>query len=1466
MTDDRTALLRDALDQIRELRRRLDEEDKLKHEPIAIVGMSCRFPGEAENVDAYWKLLREGRSAISEVPADRFDIDALYDADPDKPGKTNVRHGGFLRDVAGFDPHFFGISPVEAGSLDPQQRLLLEETWLALEDAGIAPDSLHGSSTGVFVGIGSNDYATLRAREDALEDVDTYLALGTAHSVASGRISYVLGLRGPSYSIDTACSSSLVAVHLALRSLRAKECSVALAGGVAVLLTPDYFVNFSRARMLAVDGRCKTFDAAADGYVRSEGCGMVVLKRLSDALAAGDRIRAVIRGAAANQDGRSSGLTAPNGPSQEDVIRAALADASVGPREIDYVEAHGTGTPLGDPIEAQAVGSVLCEGRGSDERLRIGSAKTNLGHLESAAGIAGVIKTVLALENEFLPAHLNFETPNPHIDWARWALEVVSKGVSWPRSPRPRLAGVSSFGFSGTNAHLILEEAPSEPAAEPPARAAEIITLSGRSIADLRAQAVSWTEHLASHPNSRLVDVALTANAGRTHHAHRVAVVATSPDSLGRALREIAAGHSEGAFFAGRVPGTEAPEVAFLFSGHGSVYPGMGKGLYSWGRVFHAELDHCARLLDAVLEHPLLDALYGGASTLLTQSVYAQPALFALEYALARQWQAYGVQPAAVLGHSAGEFVAACIAGAISLADALRLIEARGRLAHELSGESGSMYALLADLPTVEKALAGTDVSIAAFNGSGNMVISGRNSEIEPVVARLGAQGIRTKRLEIPQAFHSAALDPMLDAFEAIARGCAPAADPQIDYVSNVTGQRPGRGDRLDAAYWRAHARRPVQFERGLNTLLASGYKMFLEIGPASVLSGLGAELPGAEDRMFLPSLGAEIDDGQAMLEALGRLHVSGVAIDWREVAAGQGARAVSLPVTRFDRQRCWFREGPAVSRSVPGAGSAFARCSLAAARQADQGPFDLDPHSFPAKWESLAAFTLAYQVDALRQMGAFSTAGETHTAQSLCEKCGIAPTHRRLMERWLEHLALRRLVDREGEAYRAPAPLPESQLEDRRREASQIAGDYPEMLAYVESCGPRLAAVLRGVVSPLDTLFPDGSFEIADGLYNRSAVARYLNFMVRAAVEAVAASVPPGRKLRVLEIGAGTGGTTAAVLPVLDPERTEYVFTDVSDFFFDRARERVREFPYLTLARLDMEKDPNGQGFGAGTFDLVIAANVLHATRDLGLTLDRVAWLLGSGGVAVLNETTSHPRVFDITTGLIEGWQIFEDPLRRDNPLVSAAAWVAQLLAHGFEEARAFPGPDEAAAALGNHVIVAGRPGRALAGRAATMEAIPAEAQAAVGGPDGIESDVIVSELNAATPPERAEILGGFVRSRVMRILRLDEAHKPDLDARLIDLGLDSLMAVQLRNKIAIGLRLPRKLPATLVFDYPSIGAIAAFLSSEMFGAPGKVDSAAGVEPAPTIRVGVEDVESLTEAEAETLLLRHLAQLQEKQ
>ncbi|MDT5113193.1 MAG: hypothetical protein QOE20_5083, partial [Mycobacterium sp.] len=623
---------------------------------FAIVGYAARFPG-APDADGFWDVLRDGRDAISEVPKDRWDVDEFFDAEPGVPGKVVTRRAGFVDDVTGFDAPFFGMSTREVRMMDPQHRLLLELAWSAVEHSGTAPTALANTNTGVFVGLATHDYLGMASDELNYPEIEAYMAIGTSNAAAAGRISYRLGLQGPAVAVDTACSSSLVAIHQACQALRLGECDLALAGGANVLLTPATMITFSHAHMLAPDGRCKTFDAAADGYVRGEGCGVVVIKRLEDAIADGDRIRAVIRGSAINQDGASGGLTVPNGIAQQRVIADALKRADLEPSDVGYLEAHGTGTSLGDPIEAQAAGAAYGIGREASRPLLIGSAKTNIGHLEAAAGIAGVIKVILSLEHEILPKHLHFDNPSPHIPWDRLAVEVVKETVPWERNDRPRIAGISSFGFAGTNAHVLLEEAPVSPprTVEQPADSRfSVLPLSARTPAALVGVADQYRSWLSAHPEATLADVCFTAGAGRAHLEHRAALVVNSRESAIELLGALA--DDRPALGLVRGESHDTPKTAWLFTGQGSQYPGMARELFDTEPVFAETLKRCAAAVADVLEEPLLDVIFDvdspNSEETLRQTSYAQPALFAVELGLARLWQSWGFEPDVVLGHS----------------------------------------------------------------------------------------------------------------------------------------------------------------------------------------------------------------------------------------------------------------------------------------------------------------------------------------------------------------------------------------------------------------------------------------------------------------------------------------------------------------------------------------------------------------------------------------------------------------------------------------------------------------------------------------------------------------------------------------------------------------------------------------------------------------------------------------------
>ena len=1572
-----------------ELHEQVEAAKSKGREPIAIVGLGCRFPGGADGPDKYWALLREGRDAIGEVPRERWDIDAYFDPDVDAPGRISVRTGGFLGEVGGFDAAFFGISPREALTMDPQQRLLLEVAWEALEHAGLSPEKLAGSATGVFVGVCNSDHfqRVLKRGDDA---IDMYIASGNAPSVTAGRISYCLGLQGPAMAVDTACSSSLVALNLACQSLRRGDSRVALAAGVNVMCSPETTIALSQAHMLAPDGRCKTFDASADGFARGEGCGVLVLKRLADAQADGDRILAVIRGTAVNQDGRSGGLTVPNGPAQEAVIRAALADGGVAPADVGYVEAHGTGTSLGDPIEVRALAGALGPGRDRADPLVIGSVKTNFGHLESAAGVAGVMKVVLSLLHERIPPHLHFREPSPHIAWGEYPVTVLPQGREWKRGARPRLAGVSSFGFSGTNAHVVIEEAPlPAPAAAKAARPLHCLPLSARTPDALRTLAKRWADTMASSKDAAL-DFAHTAAAGRSHLGERVAVVGDTPASLASALGDFCAGRENAAVHRGQAVPGQAPEVVFLFTGPGSPYPGMARALCDGSPVFRDVIDRCDAALGADARGRTLKSVLwasdAGDASPIHETGWTQPALFAVEYGLAQLWRSWGVEPAAAMGHSAGEYVAACVAGVFTLEEGIVLIAERGRLMQALP-PGGTMAAIYADAAEVERAVApyAGRVAIAAINAADSVVISGEATAIESIVADFERRNVKGHRLYISLAAHSPLVEPALDAMEAAAARVTMQA-PKIPVAWNVTGGEPLPGGAPDARYWRRHLREAVRFADGVKRMHRDGYRVFLEVGPHPTLLALAQRSLPEEGVRLLGSLRRGKDDWSELLASVAELHVHGTPIDWKAFDAPYAARPLPLPTYPFEHKRYWITPEAAKARRATRAGSpllptrapvaaaiyettltpespawlgehrvlgaalvagpVFLELAQAAARaqsgararsvadfaiadplvlpddgrvvqvqldeEADglrfrvhsrdvegegewtlhatgrlvekasplaaaptlaaleqalgapqecaghydalarlgidlragfrtlrrsrrrdgealawielpaganepatwahpvlldgalqsvglavppaQGPDDLylltgveaielagalpracwaharvrpAADARPAEWRAdvtlrdaagavlgtlqgvtlrratraaleratggaKGAAGLYYRVEwdrapvspraaaalespvhfvprlrerfpalarehdlaiyaellpeldrlavehvaaALRELGFDATPGRAFEADAEAARLKVVPRHRRLFGRVLDMLAEEGVLVRDGRGYRVAKALPAGDPRARYDALLARFGRVDGELSTLRRCGPELARVLDGRQDPLQLLFPEGSFAEARSLYVESPFARTYNNALAEAVTAAIARLPAGAKLRVLEIGAGTGGTTHYVLPRLPADRSEYTFTDLSPLFLERAAEQFAAYPFVKRALLDIERDPATQGFEAGGYDLVIAANVLHATADLRQALTHARDLLAPGGQLLLLEGVEPERWVDLTFGLTEGWWRFTDTdLRPAYPLVARGAWREVLAGLNFADIAVLP------------------------------------------------------------------------------------------------------------------------------------------------------------------------------------------------
>nr|AXN93621.1 PuwB [Symplocastrum muelleri NIVA-CYA 644] len=1566
---------------------------------IAIIGIGCRFPG-VKNTEAFWHLLRDGVDAIAEVPRTRWDINAFYDPDPAMPDKMNTRWGGFLEQVDQFDPQFFGISPREAASIDPQQRLLLEVAWEALEDAGHTLDRLTGRPVGVFIGISSFDYDKLRFQNPV--NLDIYAGTGTTNCIAANRISYTFNLTGPSMAVDTACSSSLVAVHLACQSLWNGESTLALAGGVNMLLSPWLTVTFAKAGFLAPDGRCKAFDSRANGYVRSEGGGVVVLKPLSQALAEGDRIYAVIRGSAVNQDGRSNGLTAPNPQAQEAVIREAYHQAIVSPAHIQYIEAHGTGTKLGDPMELKALGKVLSEGRPPGKYCRVGSVKTNIGHTEAAAGIAGLIKVALSLQHKQIPPSLHFQEPNPYIPFDKLPIQVQETLEPWPETVDKALAGVSSFGFGGTNAHVVLEAAPEQtPATNDRDRPWHILTLSAKSDRVLQELAQSYIAYLQNHPEVSLAQVCFTANTGRSHFDYRLAIATESISQLQEALNTFATGKETSKLLTGQINSRKRPKIVFLFTGQGSQYIDMGRQLYETQPTFRSSLNRCNEILHPYLEKPLISVLYPdrySSHQKLDETAYTQPALFALEYALYELWKSWGIEPIAVIGHSVGEYVAATVAEVFSLEDGLKLIAKRASLMQALPSD-GAMVAVLADEKMVRMAIEpyAEAVAIAAINGSENLVISGNRQAIAGICATLEVQGIKTKPLQVSHAFHSPLMEPMLAEFEQTAKQITYSL-PKIKLISNLTGQV-ATADIATPEYWCSHVRSPVRFAASMETLHQQGYDIFIEAGPKPILLGMGSQCLPEEAGLWLPSLRPSHSDWEQMLESLAQLYVRGIPINWLGFDRDYSRDRVALPTYPFQRQRYWIETDsnhhqpqflskngavknlhPLVGQRLNLAGleeicfesqisqelpaylthhrvfeqsvlpaTAYLEMALAAGSRvfksdnlvlenvviqqalilpddeaktlqliltpegstaysfkiysqnteekndelswichacgkvlkgdreptqanlaslqalcqeeisviayyeqcrnrginygesfqaieqlfrsqelalgqirlpkaliSEVGDYKLHPVLLDAclqvlgslllnnsqtdiylpialerlqlfrhpstdlwskiqidsakdanqntltaeaclytpdgeaivkienlqlkrtsretflstpqeswqnwlyqvEWRQKARFTtqqltadylptpekisdslhpklteLMAQKDlknygeVLRQLEALSITyvshafnvmgwefqlGQRFSSREIAEKLGIISQHQRLLDRLLEILVqagILQRVDSQWEAIRSPShPNPKTQL-------NLLFSQYPiakAELTLLERCGDKLAQVLQGKCDPIQLLFPEGDLTTLTQLYQDSPGAKMLNTIIQKAVLSALEHLPKGRGVRVLEIGAGTGGTTAYILPVLPVDRTEYIFTDLTPRFTTQAQEKFRDYPFVRYQVLDIEQDLKSQGFEFHQYDLIVAANVLHATRDLRQSLQNIQQLLAPNGILILLEGTDRQSWLDLIFGLTEGWWRFADvDLRPDYPLLTASQWQELLLETGYKEVR---------------------------------------------------------------------------------------------------------------------------------------------------------------------------------------------------
>lgn len=1494
--------LKRALLALKEMRARLETYEQARSEPIAVIGMGCRFPGGANSPAAFWKLLVDGVDAITEVPSDRWSIDEIYAPDFMTPGKANTRWGGFLNRVDEFDPAFFGISPREAMHMDPQQRILLQVAYEALEDAGLSLENLEGSLTGVFAGVHShsNDYTWMQMR--SLTDIDTHTAAGTGHSIIANRLSYLFDWQGPSIAVDTACSSSLVTAHLAVQSLRNRECNLALIAGLNLLLTPESTITYSKLQMMASDGRCKTFDSRADGFVRGEGCGVVVVKRLSDALADGDRILALIMGSAVNQDGRTNGLTAPNGLSQQSVIRAALSNGRVLPEQINYVETHGTGTKLGDPIEVEALAEVIGERKPDSQPCILGSVKTNIGHLEGAAGIAGLIKAVLVLQHEVIPPQLHFKQLNPLIQLADTRFEIPTGARPYPRAEQAaRFAGVSSFSFGGTNAHLVLKEAPAvREEAQPAPAAPYLLTLSARSDEGLVDLAGAYQAFLTSTESS-LADIVYTASIRRSQHDKRLAVVGSTPAELAEKLAAFQHQADHPDVVRGQVISSVERGLAFVFSGQGPQWLGMGRELMQTSPVFNDKLREIDALLRQYVSWSLVAELNADeAHSRLAETEVAQPAIFAMQVALAALWKSWGIEPEAVVGHSVGEIAAAHIAGVLSLEDAVRVVYHRSRLMQRVTGQ-GKMAAVGLTREQAETLIAGyAGLSIGAVNSPVSTVLSGDAAALEEIVASLSAKGTFARMLPVNYAFHSPVMDGLTDELASVLSGIT-SHPARVTLYSTVRGERAREGD-YDAGYWAKNIRQPVLFADAIRAMLEIGASTFIEVSPHPVLSETVRQCLGENTRaVVVPSLRRGQPERGVMLRGLGVLYTCGYPIRW-DALYPQG-RLVDLPHYPWQNARYWLPHSGPYRAAQSGSSSDSATLGMdwfydlawhplpqkpvggGSERSADwlvyadlQGIGQALCHQLQEKghgcrvvmpgesFDPISWLQLAPNPPGIIDLRAMNTAGPTddsacaavlQTVQALLSHKGQTPPKLWLVTQGVqsvggemptEQAASQSLTWGLGRTIALEAPeiwggLLDLEAGDSVKLAELIAAevtapDGEDQVAVRGSAryGARLSrAEQPAIANP--KIAADGTYLITGGLGGLGQhLARWLvrqgakhllltgraGLPDRAAWAGVDSDSPIGQRIAAIqELEAAGAQVSVVAADAADEARMEALFAT-----FGESQPPLRGVIHAagtiskeTLAVMDtaalrsvLRSKVAGswvlhrltQKMPLDFFVLFSSSAGIFGSSGLGhyaaanAYLDTLAGIRRGAGLPAVSIDWGWWDAAGITTPEIEEQfqSIGQQAMPADTALRSLAALVhgnpVQKIVASVDWERFRP-------------IYEARRARPL------IEYMRAGEQPQ----PAPEEHSAAEQILAAPPAQRFDLLKAHVREQVAQVLGFGEPGKIDPQQGFFSLGMDSVMAVQLR--IRLEKSMGQTLPSTIAFEYPTIDTFTTYLADEV-------------------------------------------------